>query len=363
MKLKLKKLQEWGITFDSYLMIAGPCSAETEDQVMETVQALAKHRVHMIRAGIWKPRTRPNTFEGVGEEALVWLKNAADQVNLPVTVEVAKPEHVEACLKIGIDVLWIGARTTSNPFAVQAIADRLLGVDIPVLVKNPINPELALWIGALERLNAVGIKRMAAVHRGFSSYEKSEYRNNPFWSIPIELRRTIPEIPLICDPSHICGISNRVEAVAQTALDLLYDGLMIEVHLDPANAFSDNDQQLTPTQFGEMIQRLKVKSISSENQEYQTTIRILREEMDRIDSKLIDLLAKRMEVSQKMAICKSQNTISTFQPNRWNEILQRIVQIATKRDLPEEFILNIYRFIHEESIRQQEIVLSSNKNS
>lgn len=357
MKLAIETLDKWGFSYEDYMVIAGPCSVETEEQVMQTVRALEGKKVNMIRGGIWKPRTRPNTFEGVGENALKWLKAAGDALNLPVTCEVAKPEHVEACLKHGVDVLWIGARTTSNPFAVQAIADRLRGVDVPVFVKNPINPELALWMGALERMNTVGVRRLGAIHRGFSSFENSAYRNNPLWTIPIELRRHAPEVPLICDPSHICGKAELVESVAQTALDLLFDGLMIEVHIDPPNALSDAKQQLTPGQFDQVTGRLETKKISSESQEYQTNMRILREEMDRIDSEIVELLAKRMSVSKTMGEYKSKNTISTFQPGRWNDVLKNAVEMAGKKNLAEEFILNIYRHIHEESIRQQELVL------
>ena len=245
-----KKLTDWEIPIQEKLFIAGPCSAESEDQVVKTALALSEHKVNILRAGIWKPRTRPGSFEGVGRKGLEWLKRAGDEAKMPVTVEVAQTEHVEECLEYGIDVLWIGARTTVNPFSVQAIADSLRGVDIPVMVKNPISPDIALWIGALERLYQAGIKKLVAIHRGFAASNNGLYRNKPEWRIPIELKRQIPDIPLICDPSHICGNKEMLFSVSQEAMDLLYDGLMLEVHNHPEKALSDYQQQITPEEYG-----------------------------------------------------------------------------------------------------------------
>ncbi len=342
------------------MFIAGPCSAESPEQVMQTALALKDTDVDMLRAGIWKPRTRPGSFEGVGSIGLKWLKDAGNAINVPVTTEAATPEHVEECLKYGIDMLWIGARTTTNPFAVQAVADALKGVDIPVLVKNPINPDLELWNGALERLERAGIKRLGAIHRGFSTYEKSKFRNQPIWRIPIEMKHKNPQLPIICDPSHICGSRELLLAVSQNAMDLLFDGLMLEVHIDPDSALSDSKQQLTPGGYTQLLSKLKIKKASIENEEFKQHINLLRQEIDSIDNRLLELLAKRMNNAKKIAFHKMSHDISLFQPDRFEEVTKKWISEGRNLsgDLSEEFIARLYHFIHEESLRVQEKVLS-----
>ncbi|MCU0288130.1 MAG: bifunctional 3-deoxy-7-phosphoheptulonate synthase/chorismate mutase type II [Acidobacteria bacterium] len=353
-----KQLSEWGLAIKNTFYIAGPCSAESEEQLMQTALALKDYEVNVMRAGIWKPRTRPGSFEGVGEAGLRWLKNAGQAANLPVTTEVATAKHVEECLKHGIDILWIGARTTSNPFAVQDIADALQGTNVPVLVKNPINPDIELWHGAVERLAQAGIKKLGVIHRGFSTYEKTAFRNQPIWRIPIEMKRRNPQLPMLCDPSHICGNTELLFTVAQNALDLLFDGLMIEVHINPPAALSDPQQQLTPVEYGHLLSRLKIKKESSESLDFQDNINTLRQEIDKIDRQILELLAMRMDNARKIAFHKMKNNIAILQPNRWEEIIQSRVKEGVEKKLAADFITRLYQFIHEESIRQQEQVVS-----
>ena len=359
-KISMKLFSDWGIPFENVMFIAGPCSAESEEQLLQTALGLKGSAVNLFRAGIWKPRTRPGSFEGVGREGLKWLKNAGEAINVPVTTEVATPEHVEDCLKAGIDVLWIGARTTTNPFAVQAVADALKGVDIPVLVKNPINPDMELWGGALERLNRVGIKRLGAIHRGFSTYEKSEFRNQPIWRIPLEMKHRNPQLPMFCDPSHICGNRELLFNVSQNAMDLLFNGLMLEVHVDPASALSDSQQQLTPEGYTQLLSKLKVKKISTESEDFKKQIKTLRQEIDTLDHQLLELLAKRMSNAREIAFHKMNYDISLFQPDRFEETAKSWLKAGKglSQDLSEEFLARLYQFIHEESLRVQEGVLA-----
>ena len=336
------------------LLIAGPCSVESKEQITETAAALKKYNIDILRGGIWKPRTRPNAFEGIGGRGLGWLKKAGDAVGLPVGTEVAVPMHVEICLSHEIDVLWIGARTTANPFSVQAIADALKGVDIPVMVKNPVSPDIGLWIGAMERLYNAGITQLAAIHRGFSMADSGRYRNKPNWHIPIELKRRMPDLPIICDPSHICGKRELLQHVSQEAIDLLFHGLMIEVHPDPDNAMSDNEQQLTPSAFAELINSLESKKESVDNPDFQEEITLLREDIDKIDTNLIKLIGKRMQVVEKIGKCKKQQKVTVLQPSRWEEILKSRVDEAGKYNLSPEFMTKIYQYIHEEAVRHQE---------
>ena len=352
-KSKIRPLSDWPVTIKNVFLIAGPCSAESEEQLMDTARALAKAEVSAIRTGIWKPRTRPGSFEGIGVRALKWLKQAGRAVGLPVAVEAANAEHVEDCLKHEIDILWVGARTTSNPFAVQALADALKGVDVPVMVKNPMSPDLELWVGAIERLQRAGVRRLAAIHRGFSTSKSRFFRNSPLWRIPIELRRRIPEIPMLCDPSHICGKRATIFSIAQEALDLLFEGLMIEVHPNPAAALSDKDQQLTPRAYMTLIRNLKVKRLSSEDVDFQERLGMLRAEVDAVDRDLIELLAKRMEIVRAMSVAKRELRISSFQPDRWEQILKTRLEEARKRGLSRECAFGIFECIHEEAIRQQ----------
>lgn len=339
---------------DNLLFIAGPCSVETEEQVMETAKGLRNSSIDILRGGIWKPRTRPNAFEGIGGKGLAWLKRAGDLIGKPVGTEVATPLHVELALSHDIDVLWIGARTSANPFSVQAIADALKGVDIPVLVKNPVSPDIALWMGAMERLNNSGITQLGAIHRGFSLVDCGQYRNQPNWSIPIELRRHLPDLPIICDPSHICGSRTLLHAVAQEAIDLLFDGLMLEVHIDPDSALSDKDQQLKPKDYDTIVGKLKMKSVSTDNADYLKHITLMREDIDKLDTGLIKSLGERMKIVEKIGSYKEKNSVTVLQPSRWNEILESRVLQGKENELSERFITKVYQLIHEEAVRHQE---------
>ena len=330
-------------------VIAGPCSAETEEQVMTTARQLASKGCHIFRAGVWKPRTKPGGFEGNGEEALPWMKRVKEETGMAITTEVATPEHVELALKYGIDILWIGARTTANPFAMQAIADSIRGMDIPVFVKNPVNPDLELWIGAMERINQAGIKRIAAVHRGFSSYEKKIYRNQPMWQIPIELRRRIPDLPIICDPSHIGGSRELIAPLCQQAMDLGFDGLIVETHCNPDKAWSDANQQITPEVLDYILSLLIIrnKTVTTEG------INELRKQIDELDNNLMDLLSKRMRVSREIGQYKKEHNMTVLQTSRYNEILDKRGAQGSLCGMDAKFIKEIFEAIHEESVRQQ----------
>lgn len=330
-------------------VIAGPCSAETEEQVLTTARQLANKGCHNFRAGAWKPRTKPGGFEGNGEKALPWLKEVKEETGMLVATEVAKPEHVELCLKYGIDMLWIGARTSANPFAMQDLADSLRGVDIPVFVKNPVNPDLELWIGAMERINQAGVKRIAAIHRGFSSVDKKIYRNLPSWQIPIELHRRIPNLPIICDPSHIGGRRDLIAPLCQQAMDLGFDGLIVESHCDPDNAWSDAKQQVTPDVLDYILSLLVVRD------EHTTTegIRQLRSQIDEIDNQLMDLLAKRMRVCREIGTYKKEHNMTVLQATRYNEILEKRGAQGSLIGLSPQSVARIFEEIHQESVRQQ----------
>lgn len=336
------------------LLISGPCSVESEQQVMATAKAIAASgKLHVLRGGIWKPRTRPNSFEGVGKVGLPWLKRAGELVKLPVAVEVAKAEHVVAALEAGIDILWIGARTTVNPFSVQEIADELKGVDIPVFIKNPITPDINLWIGALERIYAAGVSQIAAIHRGFSSYSKSVYRNLPMWEIPIELKLLFPSLPIICDPSHIAGDKELVFKIAQKALDMDMDGLMIESHVNPPEAKSDVKQQLNPVELGELLSRLTIRAQQSNSIDFTNKLEELRNTIDGIDESLINQFVERMLVVEKIGQYKKDNNVTVLQLKRWEEILKSRSFMANKLGLSEMFIKRVLELIHQESIRIQ----------
>ena len=340
------------------LVLAGPCSAETETQVLQIARELKDSDVSIFRAGIWKPRTRPGGFEGVGAIGLKWLQKAKAETGLLMAVEVANAAHVKLALEHDIDVLWIGARTTVNPFAVQEIADALKDTGKIVLVKNPVNPDLSLWIGGVERLYGAGIKNLGVIHRGFSVYEKTKYRNNPEWQVAIDLQNRFPLLPLICDPSHITGRRDMIQEVSQQALDLNYDGLMIETHIDPDNAWSDAAQQVTPDRLKEIFEELKVKNKSCESASYKTEIAQLRTKIDASDSKLLEILGQRMQVSEAIGNLKKDNKISVLQNQRWMEILERMKQEGSQKGLSEEFILNFFKAIHQESISHQEKVIN-----
>lgn len=341
------------------LVIAGPCSAETEEQVLKIAHELKDSDVSVFRAGIWKPRTRPGGFEGVGAIGLKWLQRAKAETGLLLAVEVANAHHVQLALEHDVDVLWIGARTTVNPFAVQEIADALKDTDKIVLVKNPVNPDLSLWLGGVERLYNANIKKLGVIHRGFSTYEKTKYRNNPEWQLPIELQSKFPDLPLICDPSHITGKRDMILEVSQQALDLNYDGLIIETHIDPDNAWSDAAQQVTPAALKQIFKDLRIRKITDEADDYNQRLEGLRTQIDEIDSKLLNILGKRMKIADSIGALKKERNVAVLQNKRWNEILGKMVLEGEERGLSEEFILKMFKAIHQESIAHQEKIINS----
>lgn len=349
MELTLSPLNLPGIDNKRPIVIAGPCSAETEEQVMNTATQLCKKGIKIFRAGVWKPRTKPGGFEGVGTLGLPWLKRVQEELGMLVSTEVATPKHVEACLESGIDILWIGARTTANPFAMQELADSLRGVDIPVLVKNPVNPDLELWIGALERINGAGVKRMGAIHRGFSTYDKKLYRNLPMWHIPIELRRRIPNLPMFCDPSHIGGRRELIAPLCQQAMDLGFDGLVVESHCNPDAAWSDAAQQVTPEVLDFILDKLVIRNITQTTE----SLEALRHQIDEFDNNLLDLLSRRMRVCREIGQYKKEHNMTVVQTERYNEILDKRGAQGVLCGMDADFIKTIFEAIHEESVRQQ----------
>jgi chorismate mutase len=342
------------------LLIAGPCSAETETQVIETAQRLkATGQIDILRAGIWKPRTRPGAFEGVGAKGLPWLQKAKEITGLPVAVEVAKASHVALCLEFGVDVMWIGARTTVNPFAVQEIADALKGIDIPVLLKNPINPDLALWLGGMERLQNAGLRQLAAIHRGFSNAGEKIYRNRPQWQIAIDFKTAMPDIPMINDPSHICGRRDLLARVAQKAMDLDFDGLIIESHITPDQAWSDAAQQITPEVYGQLINDLIIRQLDPSTMTEKTKLDRLRKDIDMIDEELMGMLASRMKIAREIGQYKKENNMTILQKSRWQEVLEKYLERGVQNGLSEEFITKFIKSIHDESIDQQSKVMEA----
>ncbi len=356
-----KEMRTWLNNFNlpHPLVIAGPCSAETEEQVLKIARELKDSKVSVFRAGIWKPRTRPGGFEGVGEIGLKWLQKAKAETGLQMAVEVANAAHVKLALEHDIDVLWIGARTTVNPFAVQEIADALQNTDKIVLVKNPVNPDLALWIGGVERLYNANIKNIGVIHRGFSTYEKTKYRNNPEWQIAIDFQNRFPDIPLIIDPSHITGNRDMIFQVTQEALDLNYDGMIIETHIDPDNAWSDAAQQVTPTRLKQIIFDLTIRKETDDADDYQLRLAKLRSKIDEFDAKLLDVIGKRMKVAEDIGALKKEKNVAVLQNKRWNEILEKMVNDGSQKGLSEEFILQFFKAIHQESISHQEKIFNS----
>src|SRR5450755_1489971 len=342
------------------LIISGPCSAETEEQVLETaVQLQQTGQVDMLRAGIWKPRTRPGSFEGVGTKGLPWLQKAKQLTGLPVTVEVATGKQVEDALHFDIDVLWVGARTTVNPFSVQEVADALRGVDVPVLIKNPINPDLELWIGAVERVARAGIKQIGLIHRGFSSYGNTEYRNAPMWHLAIEMKRRNPEMMIINDPSHICGRRDILLEVAQEAIDLDFDGLMIESHIDPDHAWSDAKQQITPEKLAELLDAIAWRKEDVNSEAYHAALEKLRQQINHLDDEMMQILGQRMKIADQIGKYKKDNNITILQTNRWNEILERAFNRGEKLGLGKEFITKYLDAVHMESINHQNKIMNS----
>lgn len=355
------RMRKWLDDFDLNhpLVIAGPCSAETEGQVLEIAHELKDSDVSIYRAGIWKPRTRPGGFEGVGAIGLKWLQKAKAETGLLMATEVANAAHVRLALEHDIDVLWIGARTTVNPFAVQEIADALKDTDKIVLIKNPVNPDLALWIGGVERLFHAGISKLGVIHRGFSTYEKTKYRNIPEWQIAIELQSKFPDLPLLCDPSHMGGKRNLIFELSQQALDFNYDGLMIETHVDPDNAWSDAAQQVTPAVLKQVFKDLKIRKKSSDESDFNLKLQHLRSKIDLEDTKLIQILGKRMQIAEEIGLLKKEKNISVLQLERWNQILEKMIQEGRSEGLGEEFILKLFKAIHQESISHQVKVINS----
>lgn len=341
-------------------IIAGPCSAESQDQVIATANRL-KDKIHLFRAGVWKPRTKPNSFEGIGKEALKWLKEVKVQTGLKVTTEVANAQHVELCLKAGIDVLWLGARTTVNPFYVQEIAEALRGVDIPILVKNPLHPELGLWMGALERLNKVGIDQLAAIHRGFYTLEQSAFRNEPKWELPIELKRQCPELPIICDPSHISGKTDMIFEIAQTALDLNMDGLMIETHISPEQALSDAQQQIRPQDLKRLINNLVLRNPSANNKGFNEQLKKLRYAIDEVDQKLLEVMSERTSLVKEIGKFKKENKVTILQIERWFEILETRQEMGVKKELKNQMVSEIFELIHKHSILLQTEIMKNSE--
>lgn len=343
------------------LVIAGPCSAETEEQLLKTARALKETDTTVLRAGIWKPRTRPGNFEGVGALGLKWLQTAKQETGLMTATEVANAHHVDLALKHDVDILWIGARTTVSPFIVQEIADALKGTQKTVLIKNPVNPDLALWLGAVERIYESGIKNLGVIHRGFSTYEKTRYRNNPEWQIPIDLQNSFPDLPLILDPSHIAGRRDIIFDLCQTALDLNYDGLMVETHFDPDNAWSDAEQQITPATLKQMTVDLRIRKQEGDAVEFKNKLQTLRTKIDVLDHQLIESLGKRMKIADQIGLLKKKNNVAILQTKRWNEILGKMILEGEENQLSEEFILKLFKAIHQESINHQKKVINQQK--
>lgn len=350
-------IEDWGIFSKTPCIIAGPCSAENKNQTIQTAVELKNIGVEVFRAGVWKPRSRPNNFEGVGDVALDWLKEVKQLTGLKLAVEVAMPEHISKCLKSGVDVLWIGARTSVNPFAMIEIAKELNNIDIPILIKNPINPDINLWMGAIERIYKAGIRKLGVIHRGFSTYDKSQYRNLPLWELPIELKRRLPNIPILCDPSHICGSVENIYSVAQFALNLAYNGLIIESHINPSEALSDSRQQLNPFALNKLLNKLELRAQEIENTEFKNKIEVLRKKIDNLDEELLKILSERMEIAKQIGDYKKANNISVFQSNRWNDLLLNRINYGKELNLSEELILNIFNEIHNASINIQNDIL------
>ena len=355
------KLRSWldDLNLDHPLVIAGPCSAETESQVLQIAHDLKNSDVSIFRAGIWKPRTRPGNFEGVGSIGLKWLQKVKKQTGLLITTEVANANHVKIALDHDIDVLWIGARSTVSPFIVQEIADALQNTDKIVLLKNPVNPDLSLWYGGIERLYSANIKKLGVIHRGFSTYSKTKFRNNPEWQIPIELQNKFPDLPLICDPSHICGRRDTIEETSQKALDLNFDGLMIETHNDPDNAWSDASQQITPKTLIKLMKDLVIRKESVQERSFIKELENLRIKIDDADSQILDILGNRMKVSDEIGKIKKKQNVAILQSERWKNILKKMISDGKQRGLSEDFILKIFKAIHQESINHQEKILKN----
>lgn len=351
--------KDWGLSQTKRpVTIAGPCSAESEEQVLDTARQLKDQGIEIFRAGIWKPRTRPNSFEGVGSIGLEWLKLVQSELGMKVATEVANVKHVYETLRMGVDIIWIGARTSANPFAMQEIADALKGVDIPVFVKNPVNPDVDLWRGAIERIMGAGITKVGAIHRGFSTFDKTRYRNIPQWQLPIELRQKMPTVPMLCDPSHIAGRRDILGEISQKALDLNYDGFIIETHCNPDKAWSDAQQQVTPAQLKQLLANLVLRHRNMEPGVVIDTLEDLRVKIDQFDNDLLSILEERMKVAEQIGKFKKENNITILQPDRWQEILNKTLEKGQNRDLSNDFLSQIFKAIHQESINKQTKIMN-----
>lgn len=363
-KLDIIPLYEWGMfTEPRPSVVAGPCSAESEEQIMETAAGLKDLGINVFRAGIWKPRTHPGSFEGIGSEGLKWMQRAKREYGLKISTEVASEKHVFECLKFGVDLVWLGARTTANPFLVQEIADALKDTDIPVLVKNPVNPDLDLWIGALERLNRAGIKKLGVIHRGFSTFDKIKYRNDPQWQVAVELRSRYPELPFFVDPSHMAGSKDYIREISQRSLDLGFEGLMIESHCNPSVALSDAKQQLTPPELSDLLyNQIVVREKDSDSPEWKENIDQLRAKIDIIDENILYALGSRMKISRQIGEYKKNNNIAILQTSRWDAILAKVVEAGKEFGLSEKFVKNVFNAIHEASVEAQNDIISGNSS-
>lgn len=354
LELEINPIKHWLPQINNPLIIAGPCSLETEEQAMDTARQLAKdHRVFVYRGGVWKPRTRPGSFEGIGSIGLKWLQMVREETGMPVGTEIANAQHAEEALKAGLDVLWIGARSTASPFVVQEIADVVQGTDAVVMVKNPVNPDVQLWVGAFERLSRAGIKNMVAIHRGFTPFRESQYRNYPNWKTVIELRRLMPNLPIICDPSHISGKREYLYEISQKAFDMGLDGLMIESHRDPSCALSDKEQQLTPTDLAKLLDRLVIRNVSSGNKQFENQLELLRNRIDALDRELLETLSARMEIARQIGIYKKENNVLAFQVGRFSDLMEKRMKLGESLNLNANLVQQLFHHIHEDSVRMQ----------
>jgi len=353
-QLDINPIKAWLPKIDNPLLISGPCSLETKEQTLETARQLAKdHRVFIFRGGIWKPRTRPGSFEGVGSEGLKWMQLVKKETGLPVATEVANSKHAEKALNAGIDVLWIGARSTASPFVVQEIADVIKDSNAVVMVKNPVNPDVNLWIGAIERINRAGIKNIVAIHRGFTPFRETKYRNYPNWKTVIELRRLMPQLPIICDPSHLAGKREYLYEISQKAFDMGMEGLMVESHINPSAALSDASQQLTPGDLAKLLDRLVIRYQKTDNPEFETQLDMLRSRIDAIDSELLEILSSRTEIVKQIGQYKKKNNVTAFQVNRWSQLMNDRITLGNKLKLNDKFVKMFFQMIHEDSVRMQ----------
>jgi len=354
LEIEINPIKHWLPQINNPLIIAGPCSLETEEQAMDTARQLAKdHRVFVYRGGVWKPRTRPGSFEGIGSIGLKWLQMVREETGLPVGTEIANAQHAEEALKAGLDVLWIGARSTASPFVVQEIADVVQGTDAVVMVKNPVNPDVQLWVGAFERLSRAGIKNLVAIHRGFTPFRETEYRNYPNWKTVIELRRLMPNLPIICDPSHIGGKREYLFDISQKAFDMGLDGLMIESHRDPSCALSDKEQQLTPADLAKLLDRLIIRNATTENKQFENQLELLRNRIDALDRELLETLSSRMEIARQIGQYKKDNNVTALQIGRFAELMEKRVKLGESLNLNPHLVQQLFQHIHEDSVRMQ----------